>query len=690
MTFAIDAGGTFTDLVLDTGEDLRLFKAHTTPDDPVEGVLDVLAVAASGMGMELSELLGRGHRLVHGTTRAINALVTGSTARTGLLTTEGHPDILVFREGGRSEPFDFSIGYPRPLVPRALTVEVPERITAEGKVFRTLDEARLVAGIAELRAANVEAVGVCLLWSIVNPAHELRVGELLEQHLPGVPYTLSHQLNPTLREYRRASSTCIDASLKPVMAAYFSSLESRLSAAGFGGRVLIVTSSGGMLDAADIAQAPIHSINSGPSMAPVAGRHYAALEGGHDTAIIADTGGTTFDVSVVRAGRIPRSRETWIGVPHQGHITGFPSVDVKSVGAGGGSIAWIDDGGLPQVGPQSAASQPGPACYGRGGTEPTLTDACLLVGHLAADSFLAGAMRLDVDAARRAVSRRIAEPLGVTVEEAAAAIVAVATENMVHAIEEVTVQQGIDPRDAVLVGGGGAAGLNLVAIADRLGCPRVLIPETGAALSAAGGLLSDVSAGFAATHVTATSSFDFIGVARAIDDLHARCERFASSAGVAGEVSIELSIEARYPRQNWEIEVPIAVQHVTSEAGVRELAAAFHRAHEQLFAISDPESEVEIIGWRAEVRAATSRSADRRTVRAAVAPSGGARVRPIYIRGEGWVDATIADVDQLAVDATVTGPAVIGSSFTTVVVERGFAARRSAAGSLVITRTEAA
>ncbi|ADB50718.1 hydantoinase/oxoprolinase family protein [Conexibacter woesei] len=688
MTFAIDAGGTFTDLVLDSGRDLRLFKAHTTPHDPVEGVLDVLAVAAAGMGMELPELLGRGQRLVHGTTRAINALVTGATARTGLLCTEGHPDVLVFREGGRTEPFDFTVGYPRPLVPRALTAELPERITAEGTIFRPLDEARTVECIGELRAAGVEAVGVSLLWSIVNPAHELRVGELLDEHLPGVPYTLSHQLNPTLREYRRTSSTCIDASLKPVMADYFASLEARLAAAGFGGRVLIVTSSGGMLDAADLAAAPIHSINSGPSMAPVAGRHYAALEGGHDTAIVADTGGTTFDVSVVRAGSIPRTRETWIGPPHQGHITGFPSVDVKSVGAGGGSIAWVDDGGLPQVGPHSAASQPGPACYGRGGTEPTLTDACLVVGHLAADSFLAGAMRLDADAARSAVSRRIAEPLGLSVEEAAAAIVAVATENMVHAIEEVTVHQGIDPRAAVLVGGGGAAGLNLVAIAARLGCPRVLIPETGAALSAAGGLLSDVSAGFAATHVTSTAAFDFAGVERVVGDLRERCAGFLRSAEVDGDAAVELAVEARYPRQNWEIEVPIAAEHVTGEAGVRELVAAFHRAHERLFAISDPDSEVEIITWRAEVCARATASAQRRIVRAEPAALAAATTRPMYVRGDGWVDGAVAHVDQLADGVAVAGPAVIGSSFTTVVVDRGFAARRSPAGSLVITREE--
>ncbi|MCY4407417.1 MAG: hydantoinase/oxoprolinase family protein, partial [Rhodospirillaceae bacterium] len=306
MRFAVDTGGTFTDLVVESDDGgLRMYKAPTTPSDPVAGVLETLSRAADDLGESREALLGRGEMLIHGTTHAINAIVTGNTARAAFLTTKGHPDVLVFREGGRIEPFNFTVPYPEPYVPRSLTYEVPERVAYDGSVTEPLDEAAVVAIIEELKGRDVEAVGVCLLWSIVNPAHELRVGALLERHLPGVPYTLSHVLNPSLREYRRASSTCIDASLKPLMGSYLGGLESRLRDAGFGGRVLVVTTQGGAMDAADMATAPIHSINSGPAMAPIAGRAYAEADTGVDTAIIADTGGTTFDVSLVRGGRIP-------------------------------------------------------------------------------------------------------------------------------------------------------------------------------------------------------------------------------------------------------------------------------------------------------------------------------------------------------------------------------------------------
>ncbi|MEL0145273.1 MAG: hydantoinase/oxoprolinase family protein, partial [Alphaproteobacteria bacterium] len=391
MRFACDTGGTFTDLIVEDDDgSLTMYKASTTPSDPVKGVLDALTLAAEDRGLALADLLAQGDMLIHGTTHAINAIITGNTARTAFLTTAGHPDILMLREGGRIEPFNFTAPYPDPYVPRALTFEVPERINSAGNVYTPLDEGAVVEIIARLAETEVEAVAVCFLWSIYNPAHELRVGELLEEHLPGVPFSLSHQLNPALREYRRASATVIDASLKPLMGRYLGGLTERLDAAGFAGRTLVLTSQGGMLDAHDLAQKPIHAINSGPSMAPIAGRNYAALDSGSANVIIADTGGTTYDVSLVRDGRIPLTKETWIGQPFRGHMTGFPSIDIKSVGAGGGSIAWVDAGGLLHVGPRSAGAVPGPVCYGAGGTEPTVTDACVTLGYLDPNYFLGG------------------------------------------------------------------------------------------------------------------------------------------------------------------------------------------------------------------------------------------------------------------------------------------------------------
>jgi N-methylhydantoinase A len=681
-SFAVDVGGTFTDLIVESDGELRMFKALTTPEDPVVGVLDALSLAATAFGEGIEELLGSGVILVHATTRAINALVTETAARTAFLTTAGHPDILLFREGGRAEPFNFGTPYPEPLVPRSLTFEVPGRVLADGTIDEPLDEPRVVQIAAALREEAVEAVGVSLLWSIIQPAHELRVGELLELHLPGVPVTLSHLLNPTLREYRRASSTCIDASLKPLMADYLGSLQSRLEDAGFDGRLLIATSQGGMLDAAEMARRPIHSINSGPSMAPVAGGHFAQLEHGHATAIVADTGGTTFDVSVVREGVIPRTQETWIGPQYQGHITGFPSVDVTSVGAGGGSVAWVDSGGLLRVGPRSAGSVPGPACYGRGGAEPTVTDAALLLGYIDPGSFLGGAMRLDADSAHVTIQEQVAAPLGLGTDEAAAAVMRIATENMVHAIEEITVGQGIDARDAVVVGGGGAAGLNLVAIARRLGCSEVLIPEVGAALSAGGALLSDLSTEFRETLVTETSHFDTEGAEAVLRRLDGLCRDFAGRLAPGSPSRVEYAMEARYPRQNWEIEVPLPID-LGKPLDTGLIADAFHRSHERLFAISEPASPVVVVGWRARVSVALQ---DRNGARVAAGDGTGAEAgsRRVWFPEAGWRETPVVDFERLPDGESFAGPAIVESSFTSVVVEPEVAGRRTENGSLAL------
>ncbi len=686
MRFAVDTGGTFTDLVVETDDgEIRMYKAPTTPSDPVAGVLDTLTKAAEDFGKSREALLAGGDMLIHGTTHAINAIVTGNTAKTAFLTTRGHPDVLVFREGGRIEPFNFTVPYPEPYVPRSLTYEVSERITYEGAVVEALDEAALIETIGELKRQKVEAVGVCLLWSIVNPVHEKRIGELLAQHLPDVPFTLSHVLNPSLREYRRASSTCIDASLKPLMGSYLGGLERRLREAGFDGRVLVVTTQGGAMDASDMAEAPIHSINSGPAMAPIAGRAYAEADTGVDTAIIADTGGTTFDVSLVRGGRIPWTRETWIGQPYRGHMTGFPAVDVRSIGAGGGSIAWVDQGGLLHVGPQSAGAVPGPVCYGAGGTEPTVTDAAVILGWIDPDYFLGGAMTLEMDAAAAAIERAVGEPLGLNLHEAAAAIMSVATENMVHAIEDITVNQGIDPREAAVIGGGGAAGLNAVAFSRRLGCKQVVFPEAAAALSAAGAMISDLRAEFSGTLYTATEGFDYNGVKDLLGQLEGRCKAFIEGPGAGSrEQVVEFTTEARYPSQIWEIEVPLREGQIANEQALEALIEDFHAQHDDLFAFADHGSAIEFVSWRASVRCALRDGAALRVA----APTGRPSIkesRQIYFPETGQIDARVVEFDGMAEGETVEGPAIIESSFTTVVVDPGAIAERRASGSLVVT-----
>ncbi|MDB5461352.1 MAG: 5-oxoprolinase [Caulobacteraceae bacterium] len=685
MWFSCDTGGTFTDLVVEDEGGWRSYKAPTVASDPVRGVLDALTLAAQDRELSLAELLGRGEVFVHATTHAINAVLTGNTARTALITTLGHPDILLLREGGRPDPFDFQTPYPAPYIPRALVFEAAERIDADGAVHRPLNEAGVIDLLARLKAEAVEAVAVCLLWSIVNPAHELRIGELLEAHLPGVPFTLSHQLNPAPREFRRASAAAIDASLKPMMTQYLGSLTERLHAAGFGGRVLVVTSQGGVMDAAEVARAPIHVVNSGPSMAPVAGRAYAKLETdapeGGDI-VIADTGGTTFDVSVVRAGRIPLTRELWIGAPILGHLTGFPSVDVRSVGAGGGSLARVDNGGVLHVGPQSAGARPGPACYGRGGTAPTFTDAALALGYLDPDFFLGGAMVLDAPAATRAL-KTVADALGLTVEETATSIVELATETMTQAIIDITVKQGIDPASTVLIGGGGAAGMNLVFIARRLGCAKVMVPETGATLSAAGALISDLTTDRRATGYMTTRAFDASRANTLIEGLEAECRMFAGAAGAgAKQVTYSYTAEARYTDQAWEIEVELPGARFQTEADVAAFIQAFHTEHERLYAFADPDSAVEIVGWRVAV-ACRLREPDPSRLAMKAARGEPARPRRIVLpSGEACI-ATVHDWAALPQDQMMQGPAIVESPFTTVVVDEA-RFMRTASGSLVI------
>ncbi|HUA03785.1 MAG TPA: hydantoinase/oxoprolinase family protein [Solirubrobacteraceae bacterium] len=686
MRLSVDTGGTFSDLVVEQPDGcLALFKSPTVREAPVSGVMACLDLAAAAYDTDRTTLLRECEMFIHGTTRGINAILTGTTARTAFLTTAGHPDILLYREGGRSDPFNHRREYPAPYVPRRLTYEIEERIGPSGSVIRPLADDDVRRVIRSLREDRVEAIGVCLLWSVVNPAHELRVGELLAAELPGVPVTLSHRLNPTIREYRRASSSCIDASLKPLMSDYFSELEERLRAEGFNGRLLIVSSSGGLLDVEEARDAPIHTLGSGPAMAPVAGRHIAASDNLDEGAplIVTDAGGTSFEVSLVRNGVIPRTRETWLREPYSGDITGFPSVDVKSIGAGGGSIAWVDDGGLLRIGPMSAGSDPGPACYPNGGERPTLTDACVVLGLLDPAFFLGGRIGLDRRSAEQAVEREIATPLGIAADSAAAAVLELATEQMVRAIEDMAVYRGVDPSDAVLLGGGGAAGFNVAAIAGRLGCRRVLLPSIGPGLSAAGGLLSNLFADYVRTVVTVTTRFDYERVNRALADLIGECRRFAAQ-GATGQddVQIELFAEARYPQQVWELEVPLDISSFDSPPDVEALRTRFHATHQEVFGVDDPSSPVEVLSWRARVTVPIGERVPQ-TLDSSE-PSPGPRTRIAYFKPEGWLEVPVYDVGDLSPEVAVVGPALVDAPQTTVVVYPGSAIERTHVGNLLI------
>ncbi len=553
---SFDTGGTFTDAVIadDTGI-VAIGKALTTPQRIFEGMRGAVDAAAETLGIAGAALLARSDMVIYGTTRATNAIVTRGTAKTAFLVTKGFRDTLVFREGGKFDPHDYSYDYPPPYIPRRHTFEIDERIDAEGQVAAALDQRQARAVIAGLKAQGFEAVAVCLLWSIANGAHEEAVAALLEEILPGIPYTLSHRLLPILREYRRASATAIDASLKPLMQRHLTQMEADLRDAGFAGEILISTSAGGCQHVAEVASRPILTLKSGPAMAPVAGKAYLAIEQRGQDAIVCDTGGTTFDVGLVRDGALVYTRDSWLGRRWLGHMVSMSAVDVRSVGAGGGSIAWIDAGGLLRVGPQSAGAVPGPACYGRGGDQPTVTDAAVVLGYVDPAYFNGGRMALDAAAAAR-VLQRLADALGQTLHQAAFSVMTIANELMIKAIQEITVSEGVNPRDSVIIAGGGAAGMNIMPIARELGCATVILPKTASAMSACGMQFSDIVFERTRSRFTLSGSFDRDGVNAALDGIEQGLERFRGELQGAGEAQhrVELFVEARYRSQVWELE----------------------------------------------------------------------------------------------------------------------------------------
>ncbi|MGE0824877.1 MAG: hydantoinase/oxoprolinase family protein [Candidatus Binatia bacterium] len=685
---AIDVGGTFTDVVVaDEAGQLTIGKGLTTRERIFRGMEQGLAMVAEQIHEpNVRALLHKADIFIYGTTTATNAVLEGRTGKTAFLTTEGFPDILVLREGGKANAYDFTIPYPEPYVPRRLTFEIRERITAEGDVLIPLDEAQARRILRHLRSQRIEALGVCLLWSIVNPSHELTLGTLIEEELPGVPYTLSSQLNPIIREYRRASSTVIDASLKPLMQRHLNEVSEDVQQAGFNGEILGATSSGGVMHLKALAERPINSVRSGPALAPVVALAYAKAETGALDVITCDTGGTSFDVSLVRDGLIKSTRETWLGGQWVGHMTGLSSVDVRSIGAGGGSVAWIDSGGLLRVGPESTGANPGPACYGHGGTRPTVTDAALLLGYLNPTYFLGGRMQLDEDAARRAIET-VSSRLGQTTDQAAQAILTIASEAMVREIHEITINEGVDPRETLVVAGGGAAGLNIVAIAQELGCRQVLIPRTAGALSACGAQFSDIVAECSTSRLTITNAFDYDQVNAALQSLQYEMDTLEAELRAWGVMRCQRDffVEARYPTQVWELEVPLAKGSFDSPDDVAALAAGFHSVHERVFAVKEVGAAVECLYWKGRLTGLLDRPGlTRPSVEAMTRQAPVYQRRAVYFSDRGRTEVPVYFGLALETGMAMEGPAVIEEPTTTIVLYPGSSGRVTGLGNYLV------
>ena len=628
-------------------------------------------MAAKAEDLSRRDLLSRTAVFTYCTTRATNAILEGKTAKTAFLTTEGYRDILLYREGGKEQPHNAALPFPKPYIPRRLTFEISERILADGSVAMPLDERQLEATLERLRELAVEAVGVCLLWSPANPQHELRVGEMIEAILPDVDYTLSHRINPIIREYRRASSAVIDASLKPLMRRHLHELSRRLRDSGFGGAPLMVTHvSGGVRSLEEMALEPLHTVDCGPALAPVAALRYSEemRSGEARDLLVVDTGGTSFDVSLTRAGKIVYTREKWLGPKWVGHLTGLPAVDTQSLGSGGGSIARVDEGGLLKVGPESAGADPGPACYGRGGQQPTVTDAAVILGYINPNFFLGGRMQLDMELAREAIREEVAAPLQLSVEEAAQSILVVSSEAMRGFIMDMTVAQGVDPRRCLMVAGGGAAGLNVAWIARELGIGEVLIPRLAAGLSATGGEYADLMATFSQGHYASTRTFDHDGVNDTLDAISAQMDRFFAGLVSTGRTMRNFFCEARYVGEIWEIEVDLGSKNSFSDDSDdhKLLEEAYDRTHKEIFSVNEPGREVEIITWRGEARIVGHKPELYSEADGAVSKSGSS-LRKVFI-DQRWEDGHVYVGGSLPTGAVIEGPAIIEEPTTSIVV----------------------
>jgi len=664
----IDIGGTFTDcLVSDEAGVISIFKAPTTPGEFDRGFIDVLHVAAEGFGKQPDVFLREIDLIVHGSTVSTNALVEKKTVKVGMILNKGHEDVLLLRQGPRKGAFQWKLDYPDPYVPRHLTRSVAGRIDARGRELVALDEEAVRQAAGDLGALNVQAVAVGLLWSVVNPAHEVRVRDILADVLPDIPVTLSHEINPMPREYQRFIAAAIDASIHPIVSRYIGRLQTALDEAGFRGELLLANCVGGMMPVLEMMKKPIYSVMSGPTLAPMAA---LSLSDEADI-IVGDMGGTTFDVSALRDHQIIITPDSMI---HNDSL-GIPKVDVRSVGAGGGSIAHVDAGGLLRVGPQSAGARPGPACYGAGGELPTVTDANVVLGLVDPDYFLGGRIKLRRDLAEGAVGT-VAQALGVSLHEAAYAIYTTSNHNMVAAIEEITVREGINPRDSLFVCGGGATAIHIAEMADILGLKRYMVPRFMAGLSAFGGLISDIRNDKSGVLLTSHVDFDLPGVNALLAQLREAGDAFLDDSGVALQNrQFELSFLGRYEFQSFEIEVPITpTDGRLTEADLPDLVEAFHRMHERIYSIRTDGDVVEFTSWR--LRAIGKRQGQeiwrRNTLPAQVGDIVPKARRHVYDQPtRTMIEVPVFELSTLGHGVRLTGPCLVEATTFTAFFKQG-------------------
>jgi N-methylhydantoinase A/oxoprolinase/acetone carboxylase beta subunit len=667
VQIGIDIGGTFTDIVaLDDDGRLTLTKVPSTPKDLLQGV-DV----AVRRVLELAGSPAAGvTRFIHGTTIATNAVLEQKGPVTAILTTEGFEDVLELGRMKRSRMYDLEMDPETPtfLAPRRRRIGIRERLDARGGVLTPLDEAHVRAAVAALHAQGVQAIAVCYLFSFVNPTHERRTRDLCREVAPGISVSLSSEVDPTFREYERLCVTAFDAYLRPVVQRYLAGLADTLASLGVPAVPLIMRSRGGIVSAALAAEQPVTLFLSGPA-GGVVGARFAAAQSGVRDFVSLDMGGTSNDVAVVRGGEPLIASEGAIGP----YPVRTPMVDVSTIGAGGGSIAWIDKAGGLRVGPQSAGAEPGPACYGRGGEAATVTDANVVLGYLNPERFAGGLMRLDARAAERAVGA-VAERLGLDLTAAAAGIHRVVNARMADQIRLVTIKRGYDPRQFALVVLGGAGPVHGVALAAEMGMAEVIVPEAPGVLAAFGLLAAAIEHHHARTFPGRAETVEVARVNRCLAELDALGRARMREEGVPeADVRVAYAADMRYVGQAYELEVPLAAP--VTPASVREVVAAFHAVHERVYGYARVQQPVEFVNFRAVHRYPLPEPRVRPAGPTTGAPDD-ARIgaRPAYFAPEGFVPTAIHDRARLPTGAQVNGPAIVEQADTTTVIPPGYRA----------------
>jgi N-methylhydantoinase A len=678
VQIGVDIGGTFTDIVaLDARGRLTLAKVPSTPKDLLDGIAAATTTVLAHAGAKPADV----ERFIHGTTIATNAVLEQKGAVTAVLTTEGFEDVLELGRMKRSRMYDLAMDpeVPTFLAPRRRRVGIGERLDAKGRVLVALNEDDVRAAVARLRAQGVQAIAVCYLFSFVNPAHERRTREIIAESAPEISVSLSSDVDPTFREYERLCVTGFDAYLGPVVKRYLAGLADTLRGLGVPGVPLIMRSRGGIVSAALAAQQPVTLFLSGPA-GGVIGAAFAAERAGVRDFVSLDMGGTSNDVAVVHDGRPLLASEGAIGP----YPVRTPMVDVNTIGAGGGSIAWIDAAGGLRVGPRSAGAEPGPACYGRGGDEATVTDASVVLGYLNPTRFAGGSMTLDVAAAARAVAA-VGRRLGVDAVSAAAGIHRVVNARMADQIRLVTIKRGYDPRQFVLVVLGGAGPVHGAALAAEMGMAEVLVPEAPGVLAAFGLLAAAIEHHHARTLQARTDAADLAAVNRCLAELDAAGQARMREEGVAArEVRVAYAADMRYVGQAYELEVPIAAP--VTAGSVPDIVTAFHAVHERVYGYARVQQPVEFVNFRAVHTFPLPRP-----VVAAAARSGGsldaARLgsRPAYF-GE-FVPTAVYERARLPLGVRVPGPAIVEQTDTTTVIPPGVVAIVDDAGNLRLRRS---